>query len=72
MLKAQVPGVSMRPYQCTDADYLLHYSTTVEDLEEKGRARHPYLGMALARLIRRSKDWGEGGGKGESRGRRNI
>ena len=47
ILKAQVPGVSMRPTLCTDADDLLRCSATVGNLEERGRARHPYLGKAL-------------------------
>ena len=36
ILKAQVPGVSMRPPLCTDADDLLSCSATVENLGERG------------------------------------
>ena len=36
ILKAQVPGVSMRPLLCTDADDFLHCSTTVGNLGERG------------------------------------
>ena len=32
---------------CTDADDLLSCSATVGNLGERGRARHPYLGMTL-------------------------
>ena len=41
VLKAQVPGVSMRHPLCTYADDLLRYS---RELRREGRARHPYLG----------------------------
>ena len=41
----QVPGVSMRPPPCTDADDLLR-CTTVGNLGE-GRAKHRYLYKAL-------------------------
>ena len=47
ILKAQVPGVSMRPPLCADADDLLRCSATVVNLGERGRARHHYLGKAL-------------------------
>ena len=36
ILKAQVPGVSMHPPLCTDADDLLHCSATVGNLGERG------------------------------------
>ena len=36
ILKAQVPGVSMRPLQCTDADDLLRCSATGGNLGERG------------------------------------
>ena len=36
ILKAQVPGVSMRPQLCTDADDLLRCSATVRNLGERG------------------------------------
>ena len=36
ILKAQVPGVSMRPPLCTDADDLLRCSATVGNLGERG------------------------------------
>ena len=36
VLKAQVPGVSMRPPPCTDADDLLSCSATVGNLGERG------------------------------------
>ena len=36
ILKAQVPGVSMRIPPCTDADDLLHCSATVGNLGERG------------------------------------
>ena len=36
VLKTQVPGVSMRPPLCTDADDLLRSSATVENLGERG------------------------------------
>ena len=36
ILKAQVPGVSMRPPLCTDADDLLCCSATVGNLGERG------------------------------------
>ena len=48
ILMAQVPGVSIRPPPCTDADDLLHYCATVGNLRERGeRARHPYLGKVM-------------------------
>ena len=46
ILKAQVPGVSVRPPPCSDADDLLSCSATVGNLGD-GRARHLYLGKAL-------------------------
>ena len=36
ILKAQVPGVSMRPPLSTDADDLLHCSAIVANLGERG------------------------------------
>ena len=36
ILKAQVPGVSMRPPLCTDADDLLRCSARVGNLGERG------------------------------------
>ena len=36
ILKVQVPGVSMRPPPCTDADDLLRCSATVGNLGERG------------------------------------
>ena len=36
ILKAQVPGVSVRPPLCTDADDLLCCSATVRNLGERG------------------------------------
>ena len=36
ILKAQVPGVSLRPTPCTDADDLLRCSATVGNLGERG------------------------------------